>query len=94
MKLRITPHSGFAASRRPADAMDLLWERLEACHDEASFGRVGHEICATWGEDVPASMDRHERAELGRHAVLRILREVCERPPELELDWFAVGFFR
>jgi hypothetical protein len=73
--------------------MDLLWERLEACHDEASFARVGHEICATWGEDVPPSMERHERAELGRHAVLRILREVCERPPELELDWFAVGFF-
>jgi hypothetical protein len=74
--------------------MDLLWQRLDRSHDGASFARVGPEISATWGEDVPSSMERDERAELGRRAVLRILRDVCEGAPELELDWFAVSFFR
>jgi hypothetical protein len=73
--------------------MDLLWQRLSASHGETSFAKVGPEIEATWGEDVPASMERDERAEIGRRAVLDIVRDVCERAPELELDWFAVGFF-
>jgi len=45
------------------------------------------------GEDLPASMERDERAEIGRRAVLDIVCDVCESAPELELDWFAVGFF-
>ena len=95
MKFRITPHSAYTASKRPPEAMDLLWERLAAGrHDGASFARVGPEISATWGEDAPASMARDERTELGRRAVLKILREVCEGTPELEVGWFAVSFFR
>jgi hypothetical protein len=36
-------------------------------------------------------MERDVRAELGHRAVLGIVRKVCERAPELEWDWFAVG---
>jgi hypothetical protein len=71
--------------------MDLLWQRLGASHDEASFAKVGPEITATWGEDVPVSMERDERAEIGRRAVLDIVIDVCERAPELNSDWFAVS---
>ena len=73
--------------------MDLLWERLGGIHDEVSFAKVGPEISATWGDDSSPSRMRDERAEIGRRAVLVILRDVCERAPELELDWFAIGFF-
>ena len=94
MKFRITPHSGHTAPMPPADAIDVLWERLGGRRDGTSFARVGSEISASWGEDAPASMERDERVELGRRAVLAILREVCESTPELELGWFAVGYFR
>jgi hypothetical protein len=94
VKFRIAPHAGFASSTRPANAVDLLWQRLGSSHDEASFARVGpDEISAAWGEDALA-VSGDERAEVGRRAVLEIVRDVCERAPELELDWFAVGFFR
>jgi hypothetical protein len=73
--------------------VDLLWRRLGASHDEVSFAKVGPEISATWGEGVSLSMERDESAEIGRRAVLEIVRDVCERTPELEFDWFAVGFF-
>jgi hypothetical protein len=71
--------------------MDLLWQRLGASHDEPSFAKVGPEISATWGEDAPASMERDERAEIGRRAVLDIVIGVCELAPELNSDWFAVS---
>jgi len=90
VKFKITPHAGFTASTKPANAVDLLWQRLGASHDEASFAKVGPEISATWGEDVP-SMARDEDAEIGRRAVLDIVRDVCEHAPELEVDWFAVS---
>ena len=79
------------ASTRPANAMDLLWQRLDASRDETSFTKVGAEIRATWGEDAPVSMERDERDELGRRAVLDIVIDVCERAPELNSDWFAVS---
>lgn len=91
MKFKITSHSGFTASMRLTSVVDLLWQRLGAVHDEVSFAKVGSEISATWEGDVPASMTPDERAELGRRAVLDIVREVCKRAPELESDWFAVG---
>ena len=71
--------------------MDLLWQRLDASRDETSFAKVGAEIRATWGEDAPASMERDEREELGRRAILDIMIDVCERAPELNSDWFAVS---
>jgi len=88
VKFKITRHSGFAA---PADALDLLWQRLGASRDEVSFAKVGSHISATWREDAPVSMERDERVELGRSAVLDIVRDVCERAPELRFDWYAVS---
>jgi hypothetical protein len=88
---RITLHSGFAA---PADALDLLWQRLDSKRDDARFARVGAEIRATWGEDAPISMERDEREEIGRRAVLDIVCDVCTRAPELRSDWFAVSTLR
>ena len=88
----------------PADALDLLWQRLDANHDDANqdganhddarFAKVGAEIKATWEADVSISMERDEREEIGRRAVLDIVCDVCERVPELESDWFAVSTLR
>ncbi len=94
MKFRITPHSAFKASKRPADANDLLWQRLDARHDQVSFAKVGSEIRATWGDDVPSSMESDERAEIGRRVVLDIVREACNGSQGLEFDWFAVSLLR
>jgi len=85
---RITTHSGHAA---PADAIDLLWQRLSVSGEEARFARVGAEIRATWSEDEPIWVERDEREGIGRHAVLSIVDDVCASAPELESDWFAVG---
>jgi hypothetical protein len=71
--------------------MDLLWQRLATSRGEISFTKVGAEIRATWGVDAPASMERDERTELGRRAILDIVTGVCERAPELNSDWFAVS---
>jgi hypothetical protein len=81
-------------SKPPADAMDLLWQRLGARHEDASFARVDDEMRATWGDDPPVSMGQDERAEYaerGRLAVLEIVLEVCARAPDLKADWYAVS---
>jgi hypothetical protein len=88
VRFRITRHS---AVKPPADALELLWPRLGSKRDEVSFAKVGTEIRATWGEDAPVSMERDERVQTGRRAILEILQEVCDRSPELRLDWYAVG---
>jgi len=88
VQFRITPHSGYAP---PADALDLLWERLGARRDGVSFTKVGVEIRATTGEDAPVSMTSDERAEIGRRAVLDVVRDICDGVPELRSDWFAVS---
>ena len=94
MKFRITSHSGFIVAARPGNALDLLWQRLGGSRDEVEFARSGDEIVATWEEDAPAAMGSDERAEIGRRAVLDIVRDACEGSPDLNLEWFAVGFFR
>jgi hypothetical protein len=89
---RITLHSGFSA---PAQALDLLWQRLEASrHEDARFAKVGAEIRATWREDAEVSMERDQREEIGRRAVFDIVSGICARAPELESDWFAVSTHR
>ena len=88
MQFRITPHSPFSP---PDDAVELLWERLGSCREEVSFAKVGPEIRATTDEDAPVSMTRDERADIGRRAVLAVVRDVCEGAPELRSDWFAVS---
>jgi len=88
VKFRITVHSGFGA---PANALELLFERVGSRRDETRFAMSPGEIRASWGEDAPVSMERSEREEIGRLAVLEILQRVCERAPELDYDWFAVS---
>jgi hypothetical protein len=88
VQFRITLHSGYAP---PPDALDLLWERLGPQREEVSFAKVGPEIRATTGEDAPVSMTSDERAEIGRRAVLDIVRDVCDGTPELRSDWFAIS---
>jgi len=88
---RITLHSGFAA---PADALELLWQQLDGSQDDVRFEKVDPEIRATWKEDAPSSLERYEREEIGRRAVLDIVCEVCAGAPELESDWFAVSILR
>ena len=78
-------------STRPANAMDLLWQRLGANRDGTSFAKVGAEIMATWREDAPVSMEHDERVAFGRRAVLDIVIGVCDRAPELDSDWFAIS---
>jgi hypothetical protein len=84
----ITRHSGWSS---PENAIDLLWERLGARREEASFARERTEIRAIWRVDLPVAMERNEREELGRAAILEIVRGVCEKAPELKSDWFAVS---
>jgi len=88
VQFRITPHS---AAAPPADALQLLWERLGAGWGEVSFVKMGPQIEARTGQDAPVSMTSDERAEIGRRAVLRVLQEVCEGAPELSPDWYAVS---
>jgi hypothetical protein len=88
VNFRITRHSGWAA---PDDALDMLWQRLGAHREEASFAKAGAEIRVSWGSDAPSSIDRYEREEVGRIAILEMVRTVCEQAPELRSDWFAVG---
>jgi hypothetical protein len=91
VNFRITRHSGFTSSTRPANAIDLLANRLGTGGGELSFKKVGAEIVATWGEDAPVSMEQDERVEHGRRAILEIVVDVCSRAPELDSDWFAVS---
>jgi len=72
----------------------MLWPQLGAKRDEASFAKVGNVIRAEWGVDAPVSLEREEREEIGRGVVLEIVRDVCERTPELKADWYAVSPFR
>jgi hypothetical protein len=88
VQFRITPHSALAP---PPDALELLWEHLGAYYEDVSFARVGPEIVATTGEDAPVSMTVDERVDIGRRAVLDVVREVCEGAPGLRSDWFAVS---
>ena len=88
VNFRITAHSGSGA---PSDALELLLERLGPRREEARFARGTGEIRVSWGEDEPVSMESDEREEIGRLAVLGVLEEVCDRSPELRLDWFAVS---
>ena len=88
---KITPHLGSPRPRWHAEAMELLWHRLDLSRRDMSFLKVGPEITATWQLDAPFPVERDELIKLGRLAVLEIVRDVCRRAPELEFEWFAVS---
>jgi hypothetical protein len=88
MRYRITRH---ATASAPVDAMSLLGRRIGRRRDDVLFSHAGAEIRARLDRDEPIAMTRDERADIGRRAVLEIVADVCERAPELELDWFAVS---
>jgi hypothetical protein len=88
MKFRITRH---ATASPPEDALDLLTSRIGTRRDDVRFARVGGELRANLDRDEPIAMTLDERTDIGRRAVLAIVEEVCERAPELKLDWFAVS---
>jgi hypothetical protein len=88
---KITPHLGSPRPRWHAEAMELLWHRLDLSRDDTSFSKVGPEITATWQLDAPFPVERDELIELGRLVVLEVVRDVCRRAPELEFEWFAVS---
>jgi hypothetical protein len=88
MKFRITRHS---TSSPPDDALDRLSERLGNRREEVFFAARGSEIRATLRAETPVAMTSDERTEIGRRAVLDVVKEVCERVPDLKFDWFAVG---
>ncbi len=88
MKFRITRH---AAKTPPDYALDLLTERVGSRREDVSFSRVGAEIRANLDRDAPIAMTQDERTAIGRRAVLEVVGEVCERAPELKLDWYAVS---
>ena len=58
---------------------------------QASTRRAGEGINARLDRDEEVGMTRDERSEIGREAVLEVVGEVCERSPELKLDWYAVS---
>lgn len=64
---------------------------VEGYRGDVRFARVDAQIRATWEEDAPISMERDEREEVGRRAVLGIVCDVCALPLEIKSDWFAVG---
>ena len=76
------------------EALDLLWQRLGPRGGEARFTKAATEIRADLAHDAPVAMASGEREEIGRLAVLDVLRDVCERAPELKLDWYAVSLRR
>jgi len=55
------------------------------------FSTVAGEIVARLDRDDAISMTRDERIEIGRQMVLGVVGEICERSPDLKLDWFAVS---
>jgi hypothetical protein len=72
--------------------MELLLRRLGAQADDIWFAMVGTEITATSPESHGDSTTREMRVEVERQAIVDLIRDVCERAPELESDWFAVSY--
>lgn len=66
--------------------------RLGAQRAEVSFAMVGGEISARVGDDEGDPATRETRAEAARWEVFELVRDVCERSPELKTDWYAVSY--
>jgi hypothetical protein len=90
VKFRITHHTGHGGAV-PPDALDELIQRLGAVRNDVEFSRSPTEIAATWNGYTSSSMTEDERIELGRRAILELVRDVCEEPPPLDVEWFAIS---
>jgi hypothetical protein len=88
MTFTITRH---ASGAPPECALELLGARIPRRVEDVLFSMSGAEIAALIDRDEAVWMTRDERVDIGRRAVLEALDEVCERSPELQLDWYAVS---
>lgn len=88
MGFRVMRH---AAETPPDHAISLLGERIPKRCEDVCFSISGDEIGASLDRDESVSVTSDERVEIGRRAVLDALEEVCERAPELSLNWYAVA---
>lgn len=65
---------------------------IPARRDDVIFSTTGGEIFARLDRDEESwSMTRDEQIEVGREAVLRVVGEICDRSPDLKIDWYAVS---
>jgi hypothetical protein len=87
MSFKVTRH---ATAQPPQDALERLGERIPVRTEEVVFSKVGGQITARLDGDEEIAMTRDERIDRGRRVVLEAVAEVCERTPELRVDWFAV----
>jgi hypothetical protein len=71
--------------------MDLLIERLPPRREDVRFAKVGRGVRAMLDREDAVWMTRDERTAIGRRAVLEAVSDVCDRAPELKLDWYAVS---
>ncbi len=88
MRFRVTRH---AAVKPPEGVLDLLSERIPARREDVMFSKVGGEIRARLDREDSAWRTEDERSEIDREAVLQAVGQVCERSPDLKLDWYAVS---
>jgi hypothetical protein len=88
MRFRITKHT---AKTPPDHVLELLTERIPQRREDVLFTSAGGEIRARLDRDDAVWMTQDERLEIGRRAVLDVVGEVCDRAPELKLDWYAVS---
>lgn len=71
--------------------MDLLIERIPSRSEDVRFSKVGREVRALLDREDAVWMTQDERTAIGRRAVLEAVADVCDRAPELMLDWYAVS---
>jgi hypothetical protein len=87
VRFAISVHSGSGA---PGDAIERLAAGLGRVREGTRFATRGTQIIATPDEDAGGLREGSEREEMGRLALLEQIGEVCERTPDLKLDWYAV----
>lgn len=88
MRFRITSHTALTP---PDHVLERLSERIPQRREGVVFTRAAGEIRVRTDRDDAVWMTQDERAEIGRRAVLDVVGELCDRPPELKLDWYAVS---
>lgn len=71
--------------------MDLLIEQIPSRREDVRFAKVGREVRAMLDREDAVWMTQDERTAIGRQAVLEAVSDVCDRAPELKLDWYAVS---